>query len=100
MAIQLNTPFDTPYGSTIPSTHWRWVGLSIDVTKKQANITLLAYINETAFNTGKLPIGQRQYQIENNEYLKLTNDIDNNGLDQAINMQIMLDPFFNTATQI
>jgi hypothetical protein len=63
MALHLDGNYETPIGTTLPSTYWRWVGLGVDVTTNNAMVTLYAYVSETAFTQGKQNVGQRQYTI-------------------------------------
>jgi hypothetical protein len=64
MALQVTGDFQTPIGTTVPTTYWRWVGLAIDVSRATATVTLYAYVDASAFASGKTPIGQRQYTVQ------------------------------------
>lgn len=64
MALILNTPFETPFGITVGSTYWRWVGLGVDLVTMQAVVTLRPFADEAAAFTGKSPVGpDRQYTL-------------------------------------
>jgi hypothetical protein len=106
MALQQNTPYETPQGLTLNTTYWRWVNLNIDPTNTQMTCTLYAYINETAHTTGKQPIGQKQYTINQTDFLTIiTNPPTGNTLSDTISNAIYTwiktnDPQFTNATDI
>ena len=76
MALQVTGDFETPYGSIIPSTYWRWVGLGIDVTRGAGTLTLYAYVSEAAFAAGKQAVGQRQYEVSGPSFQTVAGQLD------------------------
>ncbi|QEG27096.1 hypothetical protein GobsT_18490 [Gemmata obscuriglobus] len=76
MALQLTGQYETNYGTTVDSTYWRWIGLGIDVSRNQGTVTLYAYVSKEAYETGKQPIGDRQYQVTGPGFAALANQMD------------------------
>jgi len=76
MALLVTEDFETPFGSTLPSTYWRWVGLGIDVTRGACNLTLYAYLSPEAFAAGKQAVGQRQYEVNGKAFQSMAGMID------------------------
>jgi hypothetical protein len=76
MALQVTQNFETPIGTTVPSTYWRWVGLGVDVSRLTATVTLYGYVDAQAFGTGKANIGQRQYTVSGGDFVTFASQID------------------------
>jgi|SRR5579883_2593999 len=71
MALTLPDNYTTPAGLTLANTYWRWVGLGIDVTTSNLNVTLYAYVSQDTFTAGKAPIGQRSYTVTGTDFAAL-----------------------------
>lgn len=106
MALAVTGNFDTPFGTTVPSTYWRWVGLGIDVTTSACTAVLYAYVDEAAFSSGKANIGQKTYQLTGTDFATFVlgtpnganlSDVVSNAIYAYVQAQ---DPFFAGAASV
>lgn len=104
MALQVSGNYSTPFGTTLSTTYWRWVGLGIDVSQATATLQLYGYVDEAAFNDGKSPIGQRQYQVMSADFATFATQVDGPspaGLSATIYQWIKdHDDMFTDATEV
>jgi hypothetical protein len=104
MALQVTGDYETPIGTTLPTTYWRWVGLGIDVSRLTATATVYGYVDAAAFAAGKTNVGQKQYSITGDDFMSLAAQIDGPEpvpVSQAIYNYVKThDEFFTDATEV
>lgn len=76
MALSVSTPVESPYGSTLTGTYWRWVSMQIDVKQRSATVILNGYVDATAFSEGKQWIGQRALNISGADFLTIAGTLE------------------------
>lgn len=103
MALLVNQDFETPIGTTVASSYWRWVAVTVDLPTQQVLLTLKGYVDEEAFGAGKKAIGSREYRATGADFYTVGVALESGeiGLSSSIYAYVKsTDSFFSEATEV
>lgn len=103
MALLVNQNYETPIGTTVTSTYWRWVALAVDLSSQVVTLTLNGYVDADAFSQGKLPVSTREYRAIGVDFYTVGSALEGGevGLSNAIYEYVKQnDQLFENATEV
>ena len=80
MALQLS--YDDSYGSTHASAYHRIIFIEMFVAERVARVKVATYVNQTARNDGKSPLGEMAYRFSETEYDDIFDDANMSPVDK------------------
>jgi hypothetical protein len=80
MALQLS--YDDSYGSTHASAYHRITFVEMFVAERVARVKIATYVNQTARNDGRSPLGEMAYSFSGTDYDDLFDDTNMSPVDK------------------